>query len=226
MAVSTNGRNRPHPDGGEARPGRDERRDQQRAHRRAQLLDAAIGEIRLIGPGATMAQLAKAGGVTKPILYRHFGDRDGLIAAIAEHFSVGLLRSVEEPLLSSDDPRLLLESTIEGYVAYLEGDPFLYRFLIQQSSGPAESGSSISSLVDVVARQIAQISTEQLRAAGRDAGGAVPWAYGIVGLVHTATNWWLDAQTMSRERFVGYLTELLWQGLAAAGAPAAVAART
>ena len=224
--MRTNGRNRHHPDEEAARPSRNGRRDQQRADRRAQLLGAAIDEIRLIGPGATMAQLASAGGVTKPILYRHFGDRDGLIAAIAEHFSVGLLRSVEGPLLSSDDPRQLLETTVESYVAYLEAEPFLYRFLVQQSSGRAESGSSISSLVDVVARQIAQISTEQLRAAGRDAGGAVPWAYGIVGLVHTATNWWLDAQTMSRERFVGYLTELLWNGLAAADAPASVSSPT
>lgn len=221
--VSTNGRKRHQPDGSEARLSRDERR----ADRRAQLLEAAIEEIRLIGPGATMAQLAKAGGVTKPILYRHFGDRDGLIAAIAERFSVGLLQSVEGPLLSSSDPRRQLDSTIEGYVLYLEGDPFLYRFLVQQSSGRGESGSSITSLVDVVARQVAQIATEQLSAAGRDAGGAVPWAYGIVGLVHTATNWWLDAQTMSRERFVGYLTELLWDGLAAAGdRPAVVGAGT
>jgi hypothetical protein len=71
-------------------------------------------------------------------------------------------------------------------------------------------------LVDVVARQIAQISTEQLRAAGRDAGGAVPWAYGIVGMVHQAGNWWIGERTMSRTRLVAYLTELLWHGLAGA----------
>ena len=51
------------------------------------------GAIREIGPGVTMEQLAKAGGVTKPILYRHFGDRDGLIQAIAERFSNDLLTS-------------------------------------------------------------------------------------------------------------------------------------
>lgn len=165
-----------------------------------------------------MEQLARAGGVTKPILYRHFGDRDGLITAIAERFSADLLTSVEGPLLSNGYPRQLLDSTIDGYVAFLEKDPFLYGFLIQQSSTRSEHRDAIGSLVDVVARRIAQVSGEQLAAAGRDTGAAVPWAYGIVGLVHTATNWWLVDQTMSRERFVQYLTDLLWDGLTGAGA--------
>jgi AcrR family transcriptional regulator len=206
------------------RSGREARRDQQREQRRDLLLDAAIGEIRTIGPGATMEQLAKAGGVTKPILYRHFGDRDGLITAIAERFSTDLLASVEGPLQSASYPRELLDATIDGYVAFLENDPFLYGFLIQQSSSRSQHRTPIGSLVDVVARRIAQVSGEQLRVAGRDTGGAVPWAYGIVGLVHTATNWWLQDQTMSRERFVRYLTDLLWEGLAGAGAPAEAAA--
>ena len=195
------------------------RRDEQRELRRNQLLEAAIREIRTHGPGVTMEQLAKAGGVTKPILYRHFGDRDGLITAIAERFSVELLTSVQEPLRSRGYPRELLDSTVDGYVAFLERDPYLYEFLMQQASVRNGRHTPIGSLVDVVARQIAQISREQLVAAGRDAGAAVPWAYGTVGLVHTATNWWLEDQTMSRERFVRYLTDLLWDGLAGTGDP-------
>jgi AcrR family transcriptional regulator len=215
--VSANRANGPLDDRTSYRDGRDLRR----AERRNALLDAAIDAIRTIGPGATMEQLAKAGGVTKPILYRHFGDREGLITAIAERFSAELLESVQRPLTSLAYPRELLDATVGGYVAFLEQDPFLYGFLIQQPSNRAsDHHSPIGSLVDVVAKQVAQISGEQLQAAGRDSGAAVPWGYGIVGLVHTATNWWLRDQTMSRERFVGYLTDLLWHGLTGAAAPA------
>lgn len=215
--VSANGANGPPSDRDSYRDGRDLRR----TARRSALLDAAIGAIRTIGPGATMEQLAQAGGVTKPILYRHFGDRDGLITAIAERFSADLLESVQRPLTSITYPRALLDATVEGYVAFLAQDPFLYRFLIQQPSHRAsEHHSPIGSLVDVVAAQVAQISGEQLQASGRDSGAAVPWGYGIVGLVHTATNWWLRDQAMSRDRFVGYLTDLLWNGLTGADAPA------
>lgn len=207
-------------------PVREVRRVELRRERRSQLLEAAIREIRSTGPGATMEQLAKGGGVTKPILYRHFGDRDGLIAAIAEQFSAQLLASVEGPLLSSTQPRELLVSTIDGYVRFLEGDPAVYGFLVQQTPIRGDEHNPIGSLVDVLAKQIAQIAGEQLRMAGRDTGGAVPWAYGIVGMVHTATNWWLQDQTMTRDRFVGYLTTLLWDGLAGAGQPTRAGAET
>lgn len=193
-------------------------REEQRGLRRNALLDAAITEIRATGPGATMEQLAKAGGVTKPILYRHFGDRDGLIEAIAQRFSADLLASVTAPLLTEAYPRELLDSTIGAYVGFLERDPYLYGFLIQQSSSRREERTPISSLVDEVAKQLAIVMGEQLRLAGRDTGAAVPWAYSIVGLVHQATVWWLRDQTMSRERFLAYISDLLWDGLTGADA--------
>lgn len=189
-------------------------RSERRLERRNQLLGAAIDEIRVVGPGATMEQLAKAGGVTKPILYRHFGDRDGLIDAIAERFGAELLISVTEPLLTAEQPREILDATIGSYVAFLEREPFLYGFLVEQPSGRSESRSPVGALVDVIARQIAIVTGERLAAAGRDTGPALPWAYGIVGLVHQSSHWWLREQTMSRERFVSYLTDLLWNGLA------------
>jgi hypothetical protein len=75
--------------------------------------------------------------------------------------------------------------------------------------------SSMNALVDLIARQVAQVVGERLRAAGRDSGPALAWAYGIVGLVHQAGDWWVDDQTMSRDALVGYLVTLLWDGLGA-----------
>lgn len=206
------------------RNGREVHREAQREERRSGLLDAAIQEIRVTGPGATMEQLAKAGGVTKPILYRHFGDRDGLIDAIAQRFSADLISSVTAPLQTETYPKGLLDSTIGAYVGFLERDPYLYGFLIQQSSTRSGQRTPISSLVSVVSDQLALVVEEQLRAAGRDTGVAVAWAYSIVGLVHQATVWWLRDGTMPRERFLGYISDLLWYGLSGPNADEAEAA--
>lgn len=197
-----------------------------RQGRRSALVEAAIAEIRALGPGVTMEQLAKAGGVTKPILYRHFGDRDGLVSEMAERFSDELLLAVMGPLVDEPDPRRQLLGTVAGYVAFIEEDLHLYAFLMHQVSPRSVNRTPISALVDVVAKQIAVVMGEQLKLFGRDTGAAVPWAYGIIGLVHTSTDWWLQDRTMSRERFVQYLTDLLWNGLdeppmAATGATAA-----
>jgi AcrR family transcriptional regulator len=194
-------------------------RDDRRAERRTQLLEAAVGAIRQIGPGVTMEQLAKAGGVTKPILYRHFGDRDGLISAIAEQFSTDLLTSVTTPLAADATARELLRSTVDSYVSFIERDPNLYRFMVRHPPERGEGLTQINSLVDLIARQVAVVAGERLRQAGRDSGAAVPWAYGIVGLVHQAGDWWVDDQTMSRETLVNYLVALLWEGLDGAPPP-------
>ena len=202
---------------------RGHRRDDERAQRRQQLLDDAVEAIRELGPGATMEQLARRGGVTKPILYRHFRDRDGLITAIADRFSAELLDEIQSALHVSQEPRELLDQTIDAYLRFIEREPSLYRFLIQQVGSSGSAGSlQISPLIDAIAREVAVVIGEQLRSVGLDSGGAVPWAYGIVGLVHQAGDWWLDDRTMPRARLTGYLATLLWEGLSA---PATAAGR-
>lgn len=193
-------------------------REDRRAARRLQLLDDAIDAIREVGPGITMEQLARAGGVTKPILYRHFGDRDGLINAIAERFSADLLSSVTTPLATSATARELLRSTVDAYVGFIERETNLYRFMVQHPPERGGDATGMRSLLDRIAHQVALVASERLRLAARDSRMAVPWAHGIVGLVHQAGEWWVDDQTMSRADLVDHLVSLLWDGLGAAPA--------
>ena len=66
--------------------------------RREELLDAAERAIRRAGPQASMDQLAGEAGITKPILYSHFGDRAGLAEALAERTSDMLIPTLSESL--------------------------------------------------------------------------------------------------------------------------------
>ena len=184
--------------------------------RRAQLLDAAVEAIAAIGPGATMEQLARQGGVTKPILYRHFGDRQGLIIALAERFSVSLMTEIETRCSARPTLRGLLDSTIDAYLALHRARPVALplppaRTRPPQAGGPRSAPSSTPSPSGWRSRSATSSAPRSL-----DSGAAVPWAYGIVGLVHQAGDWWLDDQTMTREQLVRYLTNLLWSGLEAA----------
>ncbi len=165
-----------------------------------------------------MEAMAVEAGVTKPILYRHFGDRDGLVDALGERFFGALNDRLGGALGVDRDPRTLLHDGIDAYVSFIEADPALYRFLMQQ--GGHRSGETITSFAHQIGRRIAALLGDQLLALGLDTGAAEPWAYGIVGMVHLTGDWWVDRQTMSRERLVGYLTGLLWAGLMG-GAPLA-----
>jgi AcrR family transcriptional regulator len=191
-------------------------REQATEERRRELLEAADRVVLRDGPGASMNAIAAEAGITKPILYRHFGDRDGLIAVIAERFATGLIGEIDQALLRTGSSRHeLLVGTVEAYLGFIEQDPNLYRFLVRQGLTHPDGPASINPLVNSIARQVALVIGEQLRLDGNDAGAAVPWAYGIVGLVHHAGDWWLETRTMSRQALCDYLCDLLWNGLVA-----------
>src|SRR5687767_9777206 len=110
--------------------GRPEPTSEERQARRDALMDAAVEAIREHGPNASMEDLARAAGVTKPILYRHFGHRDGLTAALATRFADGLQSTLQAALVAGTEPRETLEKTIDAYLEFVERDPAVYRFLV------------------------------------------------------------------------------------------------
>src|SRR5688500_11022354 len=103
-------------------------RTARRAERREELLDAAIRIIREGGPSIAMDAMAAAGGVTKPIIYRHFGDRAGLIHAVARRFADDLLSEIRGALGRQADPRTVLADTVDAYLRFVEREPNVYRF--------------------------------------------------------------------------------------------------
>lgn len=196
------------------------------AERRRQFLDAAVTVIRRDGPGASMEAIAREAGVTKPILYRHFGDRDGLVVALGEEWAAELTANLFGALDVVDErpPREAVAGAIDAYIRLIDRDPELYRFLtnrfLNSRVGPAAPGDPrggeagpAASLIDGIGRNVAITLGEQMRAAGADSGAAEPWALGIVGLVHSAGDWWVQRRTLPRERLVAYLVDLVWDGM-------------
>lgn len=197
------------------------RPDAKREARREQLIEAAFASIRRDGPGVSMQAIAAEAGVTKPILYRHFGDRGGLVAELAARFTKQLMARLRHALSQNTEPRLVLTATMNAYIESIEEDPNVYRFLVHRALGDdQQAGQRLLDLMEQISREVAVVLGEQLRAAGSDSGAAEPWAFGIVGMVHAAGNWWLTTQTMPRERLVEYLVRLTWDGIATSGVAA------
>ena len=193
---------------------RRERRDRRhvdRADRREALLTAAVDGIRKHGPSASMDMLASEAGITKPILYRHFGDRAGLVSEIAKRFADSLLADLQTALSqTTPEPRTILTSTIDAFLGFIEREPALYRFLVHNRDVEA---ADFTGFLDEISNRVALVIGEQARVAGRDSGGAEPIAHGIVAFVYAAGDWWLDRRAMPRTQLVTYLSEFLWEGL-------------
>lgn len=191
----------------------DPARDARRAARREELLAGAIRVIRRDGPLASMDAIAAEAGVTKPIVYRHFGDRDGLTQAIAEQFAGQLFDELRGALAAEADPEQVLRTTIDAYLAFIERDPQIYRFVVQSPPPPGSDGLTLAGFVRQVGQEVSIVLGERLRQVDGDSGAAEPWAFGIVGMVHLAGDWWLERRSMPRARLVDYLTALVWNGM-------------
>ncbi|HZF90998.1 TetR family transcriptional regulator [Streptomyces sp.] len=202
-----------------------QRTEQQRSadRRRRELLEAADRVVLRDGPQASMNAIAAEAGITKPILYRHFGDKGGLYAALAKRHTDALLDSLRAALDAPAERRERVESTLDTYLAAIEARPQVYRFLMH----PAEGGQAGEQGFDV-----GKHSAPVLRRMGEELGKVIEervdlgpggerlarvWGHGIVGMMHAAGDWWLGERPCSRQELVRGLADLLWGRLAAAG---------
>ncbi|CAN5117607.1 TetR family transcriptional regulator [soil metagenome] len=179
--------------------------DPARAVRREELLDAADRVVRRDGPAASMAVIAAEAGITKPILYRHFGDKSGLYTALADRYTGRLLTDLQAALGTGRTRRDRVAHTVDTYLAAIEREPQVYRFLVH-SGEAAPAQSQVRSFTRRLSEQLAVGIAAEVGSPPQRAGA---WGHGIVGMVQSAGDWWLDTRGCTREELVTELTDLL-----------------
>ncbi|HEX2073316.1 MAG TPA: TetR family transcriptional regulator [Geodermatophilus sp.] len=202
---------------------RDSRWDEHRRARREQLVDATITAVGRHGAGVGMEEIAAEAGTSKTVVYRHFADRSELYVAVCNRVAGQLTTKLREAMASSDHPREMVAAAIETYLAFLEADPELYRFVVRHPllDRPVDA-DPVSNLSDLVGDQAAALVAVALERAGRDPAAAAPWGHGLVGLIRSAADWWLRTdRPMPRAQLAAHLTDLAWAGLSGVVDPTA-----
>lgn len=181
--------------------------------RRAQLLAAADRVVQRDGSAASMNVIAAEAGITKPILYRHFGDKGGLYRALAERHIDTLLARLREALLTRGGLRARTQATVDAYLASVEERPQVYRFLIERAA--VEEPGVRGQVVGFVRRfgdELAAGIANEPELAGVDPQRAVVWAHATAGMVQGVGDWWLDHPEVPRAAVVDEVVALLWEG--------------
>jgi AcrR family transcriptional regulator len=181
--------------------------------RRTQLLAAADRVVQRDGSAASMNVIAAEAGITKPILYRHFGDKGGLYRALAERHIDTLLERLRAALLTRGGLRARTQATVEAYLAAVEEQPQIYRFLVERAA--AEEPDVRGQVVGFVRRfgdELAAGIASEPELAGIDPQRAVIWAHATAGMVQSTGDWWLDHPEVPRTEVVDQLVALLWDG--------------
>ncbi|MBO9523168.1 MAG: TetR/AcrR family transcriptional regulator [Nocardioidaceae bacterium] len=186
--------------------GRSTRWDEHREARRAELVAAAVEAIDLHGPGASIAQIAASAGVSKPVLYRYFSDKDDLYKAVGHWGATQVTDRLVPLLLAEGTIRDKVYRGCEDYLALLDEHPQVFLLLIEHRS----SDDPLADGKNQIATTFAKLMGDTLRRLGVDAGGAEPWAHGVIGMGLAVGEWYLRRDIMSREATAQYLGSFIW----------------
>src|SRR4051812_20894663 len=186
-----------------------------RSSKREELLDAADRVVQREGSAASMNHIAAEAGITKPILYRHFGDKVGLYRALADRHIDQLLARLRAALATRGGLEARSRATIDAYLAAIESQPQVYRFLVQRAAAEEpDVRGAVEGFVRRFGDELALGIAAEPVLAGVDRERATLWAHAIAGMVQSTGDWWLDHADVPRSVVVDELAALLWRGFA------------
>ena len=181
--------------------------------RREQLLAVGRGLFAAKGfDGTSVEEIAARAEVSKPVVYEHFGGKEGIYAVIVDREVQGLTAALTGALAEGGHPKVMVERTALALLGYIETSEDGFRILVRDSP-VAQATGTFSSLIGDVAAQVEHILADQFKANGLEPKHAPLYAQMLVGMVALTGQYWLDAQSPKKAEVAAHLVNLAWNGL-------------
>ncbi len=182
------------------------------AARRAQLIEVGRSAFARKGYEATsMEEIAERAKISKPIVYEHFGGKEGLYAVIVDREVEHVVAVISEAI-SSGSPRERLEKAALAFLTYVKDHPDGFAVLTHDAPVTATRGS-LPSLLNDVAERVGQVFAVAFKQAGYDAKSAPIYAHALVGMVTFVGQWWTESRKPPVDKVASHLAGLAWMGL-------------
>jgi AcrR family transcriptional regulator len=182
------------------------------AARRAQLIDVGRAVFARQGYDATsVEEIAEHAKVSKPIIYEHFGGKEGLYAVVVDREMEYVVRRIAEAL-ASGSPRERVERAALAFLTYVKDHPDGFAVLAHGAPVAAATGG-MSSLLNDVAERVGDVFAATFKDAGYDAKAAPIYAHALIGMVTSVGQWWIDVRKPSIEEVANHIAALAWMGL-------------
>lgn len=180
--------------------------------RRAQLIGVGREVFAEMGyEAASVEEIAERAKVSKPVVYEHFGGKEGLYAVIVDREVEHLLDRIKRAL-EADHPRAALEQAADAFLGYIEEEPNGFRILLRDAPLGNEAGS-FSSVIGDIAASVQGLLAREFRKTGYDKKMAPLMARALVGMVALTGAWWMEEGKPARKVVAAYLVNLAWNGL-------------
>ncbi|MBD0020540.1 TetR family transcriptional regulator [Gordonia pseudamarae] len=181
------------------------------AQRRAQLIEVARGLFAERGfEGTSIEEIAQRANVSKPIVYEHFGGKEGLYAVVVDREMETLLEMVTSSLSRTSSFQRIQQVAL-ALLTYMEERTDGFRILVR---GDSTATGGFSSLLNDAISQVEHILASEFERRDFDPALAPMYAQALVGMVSVTAQWWLDVREPSKEVVAAHLVNLCWNGLA------------
>jgi AcrR family transcriptional regulator len=181
--------------------------------RRQQLVDIGRELFGRRGYEATsIEELAARASVSKPVVYGHFGGKEGLYAVVVEQEMRRLLDRFADALSAGGPPRELLERAALVLLDYIEDDTDGFRVL-SRDSPISDAAGHYSSLLGEAAHQVEHLLAAQFARNGYDPRLAGLYSQALVGMVALVGAWWLEDRSRGKREVAAHLVNLAWNGM-------------
>jgi AcrR family transcriptional regulator len=182
--------------------------------RREQLLDISRRLFAERGlDGTSIEEIAARADVSKPVVYEHFGGKEGLYAVVVDR-EVERFLAMATRLLEGENHMEKFEVAAVELLRYIQDNSDGFRILVRDSS-PSSGSGTFASLLSDIASQVEYILGDLFEERGYDAKLTSMYAQMLVGMVAFTGQWWLDAREpeLQLEEVAAHLVNLAWHGL-------------
>ena len=161
--------------------------------------------------GASMEEIAERAEVSKPIVYEHFGGKEGVYQVVIDREVGHLVERIREAL-DAPGPRAAVERAAEAFLGYIEEEEEGFKVLVRDAPRAGSPGSLASVIEDIAAR-VEGLLEKELGERGYDGTIAPVMSRALVGMVALTGQWWVGVRKPSRKVVAGHLVNLAWNGL-------------
>jgi len=195
-----------------------------RAERERLILDVAHARFAAHGFAAvTMDDLAADAGVTKPLLYAYFGNKERLYLACMQRAGEAMFATVGAAVSQADSPADALRRGLRAFFAFVDEDRDAWRVLFDETlPAGGEIAQAVAEYRERLLALVAQTNLARIPAARRAAHATEVEAISValLGAAEALARWWLRTGAMSAADAAELLIATVEPGLRAQARPA------
>lgn len=162
--------------------------------------------------GTSVEEIAARAKVSKPVVYEHFGGKEGMYAVVVDREIQHLTATLTDALSHGGHPRAIVERATLALLDYVETERDGFRILVRDSP-VAQATGTFSSLIGDVATEVEHLLGNEFKKTGLDPATAPMYAQMLVGMIALTGQWWLEARSPDKSVVAAHMVNLAWNGL-------------